>query len=113
MESKEEQKKIYKSELQDDDIIMEKVVAKDDDMEELYRDENSREQELENLKDMLKEDPYNVLLYQQVIEHYKLNIPEMVRATRQRACEKVTLSLDMWKEWIDYKKSKQQHLLRG
>ena len=64
--------------------------------------ENSNSRDIENLNDMLQEDPHNATLYQQIIEHYKrLGRSEMVQKTRSQAIEQTTLSLDMWKDWIE------------
>jgi len=96
-----EQKKIYAHELDDDEQEAENVIAVDKDMEE----QNEVDNDFKSLQDMLQEDPYNVAVYQQIIEHYKrLNNSAMVQEIRKQAVENVNLTLDMWKDWIESEK---------
>eukprot|EP01022_Parablepharisma_sp_SALTPOND_P012011 TRINITY_DN1532_c0_g1_i1.p1 TRINITY_DN1532_c0_g1~~TRINITY_DN1532_c0_g1_i1.p1 ORF type:complete len:483 (-),score=77.35 TRINITY_DN1532_c0_g1_i1:1530-2978(-) len=109
-----EERKIYAHELdEDDDLGAQNIIATDEGLEqeepqpmeepESPPSEQSEEgRELEILNDMLQEDPHNASLYQQIIEHYKrLGRSEMVHKTRTQAVEWTTLSLEMWKDWLE------------
>jgi len=124
-----EERKIYPDELEDDDYFKgagqegENIIAHDENSEDEKNNEpmqdtqinankpennenesppSEDERDIENINDMLQEDPRNVQLYQQIIEHYKsLGRLEMVQKTRQQALDNTTLTLDMWKDWIE------------
>ena len=104
-----EERKIYPSELEDEDMEAQNIIADDNNSDyncqedqEMALSNAENQNDLDDLIEELEHDPYNIDIYQKIIENYKkLEKNNLVQDYRKRAAKDLLLPLKMWKDWIE------------